>query len=60
MDFVPHPSVEKATGPSENNNNEDIILKPGHMEVNYGEYLPFSVVLMPRSLLIFKDMAYSG
>ncbi|KAG8371785.1 hypothetical protein BUALT_Bualt13G0124300 [Buddleja alternifolia] len=59
MDFVPHPSVEKATGTSANNNNEDVSLKPAHMEVNSGEYLPFSVVLMPRSLLIFKDTAYS-
>ncbi|KAI3461924.1 hypothetical protein Pfo_018587 [Paulownia fortunei] len=62
MDFVPHPSFENATDTS-GNNHEDIISKPAHKEMSSGkwlsEYLPFSAALMPLSLLIFKDKAYS-
>lgn len=60
MDFVPHPNLGSTSG----NNNEDAISNLSHMEMSSDElsrkYLPFSVALMPRSLLIFKDMAYSG
>ncbi|KAL3850352.1 hypothetical protein ACJIZ3_012234 [Penstemon smallii] len=58
MDFVPHPNLKSAMS------NEDIISKPVvDMDMNSGErlreFIPFSVALMPRSLLIFKDNAYS-
>ncbi|GER50709.1 alpha-ketoglutarate-dependent dioxygenase alkB homolog 6 [Striga asiatica] len=60
MNFVPHPRFEKAA----QNNSEDIIISDDvPMDISSGErlseYVPFSVVLMPRSLLIFKDNAYS-
>ncbi|KAL0460544.1 UNVERIFIED_CONTAM: Alpha-ketoglutarate-dependent dioxygenase alkB6 [Sesamum latifolium] len=63
MDFVPHPSFRGTATEISGNNNEDIISKPENIEMSSGEYLseyrPFSVALMPRSLLIFKDKAYS-
>ncbi|KAK6145029.1 hypothetical protein DH2020_021849 [Rehmannia glutinosa] len=64
MNFVPHPRFENATETS-GNNNEDIASNgAASTEMSsgehLGEYLPFSVLLMPRSLLIFKDKAYSG
>ncbi|KAL7081604.1 hypothetical protein ACP275_14G049700 [Erythranthe tilingii] len=62
MDFVPHPSFENATCTPEND-TEDKISNPAHIEMSSGKcesiYLPFSLALMPRSLLIFKDKAYS-
>ncbi|KAK6137808.1 hypothetical protein DH2020_028449 [Rehmannia glutinosa] len=63
MNFVPHPRFENATETS-GNNNEDIASNgAASTEMSsgehLGEYLPFSVLLMPRSLLIFKDKAYS-
>ncbi|KAL8480897.1 hypothetical protein ACS0TY_027424 [Phlomoides rotata] len=62
MDFVPHPNLRN-TADTTGNNNEDVISNLSHMEMSSDElsskYRPFSVVLMPRSLLIFKDMAYS-
>ncbi|KAH6766544.1 oxidoreductase [Perilla frutescens var. hirtella] len=63
MDFVPHTNL-KSTVEASGDNSKDIISGPSHMEMSSGEnfskdHLPFSVVLMPRSLLIFKDIAYS-
>ncbi|CAA3014855.1 Hypothetical predicted protein [Olea europaea subsp. europaea] len=62
MDFTPHSSLNNSTDTSGNNIN-DKTSKPAHMAMNsreeLNEYGPFSVVLMPRSLLIFKDKAYS-
>lgn len=62
MDFVPHPSFESTRQVSEHIIED--LPKLAHMEMTHGkkssEHLPFSVVLMPRSLLIFKDKAYSG
>ncbi|XP_011089770.1 alpha-ketoglutarate-dependent dioxygenase alkB homolog 6 isoform X2 [Sesamum indicum] len=63
MDFVPHPSFCGTATDISGNNGEDIISKPDNIKMSSGEYLseyrPFSVALMPRSLLIFKDKAYS-
>lgn len=63
MDFVSHPSFIKTTGTS-GNLNVDILDKPEDAGINsnepLSEYHPFSIALMPRSLLIFKDRAYSG
>ncbi|XP_057781181.1 uncharacterized protein LOC130999614 isoform X2 [Salvia miltiorrhiza] len=59
MDFVPHPNLESTAETSEND-TQDIIYEPSVTKgYKSSKYLPFSVVLMPRSLLIFKDMAYS-
>ncbi|KAH6813835.1 hypothetical protein C2S51_022853 [Perilla frutescens var. frutescens] len=63
MDFVPHTNL-RSTVEASGDNSKDIISGPSHMEMSSGEnfskdHLPFSVVLMPRSLLIFKDIAYS-
>ncbi|OIV98956.1 hypothetical protein TanjilG_07391 [Lupinus angustifolius] len=58
MDFTPHPRLKL--------DPQDVIDKDsdgGTFEVGKDKWLddhyPFSVLLMPRSLLIFKDMAYS-
>lgn len=62
MDFDPHPNL-KSGKETLGNYTEDIISEPSLMEMipddKPRKYLPFSVVLMPRSLLIFKDMVYS-
>lgn len=62
MDFTPHPSLNNSAETS-GNNIDDKTLKPAYMTMNsreeLNEYKPFSVLLMPRSLLIFKDKAYS-
>ncbi|KAL2470053.1 oxidoreductase [Abeliophyllum distichum] len=60
MDFTPHPSLNNSTDTS-GNNIDDKTSKPAHMAMNSSQGLnrSFSVVLMPRSLLIFKDKAYS-
>ncbi|KAL6513677.1 hypothetical protein OROHE_019537 [Orobanche hederae] len=49
MEFAPHSRFENA-----GNSNGDTV-----SDERLREYLPFSVALMPRSLLIFKDEAYS-
>ncbi|KAL1540917.1 alpha-ketoglutarate-dependent dioxygenase alkB 6 [Salvia divinorum] len=60
MDFVPHPNLE-STEQSSENDTQDMIHEPSPPEPKIpSKYLPFSLLLMPRSLLIFKDMAYSG
>lgn len=54
MDFVPHPNLESTAKTSELMDSDMSLCNKS------SKYLPFSVVLMPRSLLIFKDMAYAG
>ncbi|XP_070047911.1 alkylated DNA repair protein ALKBH6 homolog isoform X2 [Nicotiana tomentosiformis] len=60
MDFTPHPNLSSST---HGNGVDDKISDPGAAVMNSGEQLdnchPFSIVLMPRSLLIFKDLVYS-
>ncbi|KAL3649356.1 hypothetical protein CASFOL_005759 [Castilleja foliolosa] len=62
MDFAPHSRFENASDTSANC-NEHIVSDDEPVEMSSGErtseYVPFSVALMPRSLLIFKDKAYS-
>ncbi|KAI7728668.1 hypothetical protein M8C21_009666 [Ambrosia artemisiifolia] len=55
MDFTPHSSL---SGSTSNIVDKDSIEGADHGNVT--NYLPFSVALMPGSLLIFKDTAYSG
>lgn len=61
MEFVPHPSCEESKQVSENSNEDATNIV--HMAMSsskwLNKYLPFSVALMPCSLLIFKDQAYS-
>lgn len=56
MDFTPHSTLRSST----TNVEEDT----DHVNFNDTEkndhHRPFSVALMPHSLLIFKDAAYSG
>ncbi|GMI95967.1 AlkB homolog 6 [Hibiscus trionum] len=47
MDFTPHSRLDSCKNTSTDNNGTE-------------KHHPFSVLLMPRSLLIFKDDAYSG
>ncbi|XP_052723107.1 uncharacterized protein LOC108345894 isoform X2 [Vigna angularis] len=55
MDFTPHARFKQ--------DSQDGIEKDSDFEIGKDEWLddhhPFSVLLMPRSLLIFKDKAYS-
>ncbi|XP_073156488.1 alkylated DNA repair protein ALKBH6 homolog isoform X2 [Henckelia pumila] len=62
MNFTPHQSFKNAGGTTGSYN--DAVSEPAPLRMmNSGESLsehrPFSVALMPRSLLIFKDAAYS-
>lgn len=56
MDFTPHQKISVETGFSINNVEDE---EPSVTETDERKG-PFSVVLMPRSLLIFKDQAYAG
>lgn len=62
MNFTPHSSFKNGRGTTGSSN--DTISEPAPLHMNSGESLSkhssFSVALMPRSLLIFKDAAYSG
>ncbi|CAI9260345.1 unnamed protein product [Lactuca saligna] len=49
VDFTPHSTLADTTSN---------IQKTSHG--NLQNYLPFSIALMPRSLLVFKDTTYSG
>ncbi|KAK9058515.1 hypothetical protein SSX86_023357 [Deinandra increscens subsp. villosa] len=55
MDFTPHSSLFDS---SSNIEDKDPIEGADHG--NLPNYPPFSIALMPGSLLIFKDVAYSG
>jgi len=59
MDFTPHARFKQ--------DSQDDVCKDsdgGTFEIGKDKWLddnhPFSILLMPRSLLIFKDKAYSG
>lgn len=54
MDFTPHSSLVSST---RNIENGDSVQGTDHE--NLQNHHPFSIALMPRSLLIFKDSAYS-
>lgn len=62
MDFSPHSGLTLCTN-TFRNNIEDKVSDRGAQEAENDTLLenhyPFSVALMPRSLLIFKDKAYS-
>ncbi|KAL3719708.1 hypothetical protein ACJRO7_004654 [Eucalyptus globulus] len=62
MDFVPHPSLrmspDTSGGGCEDNELNGASDSGSNKWLN--NHRPFSVVLMPRSLLIFKDDAYSS
>ncbi|OIT39891.1 hypothetical protein A4A49_07743 [Nicotiana attenuata] len=62
MDFTPHPNLRSCVG-THGNGVDAKISDPEAAVMNSGEQLdnchPFSIVLMPRSLLIFKDSVYS-
>lgn len=60
MDFSPHLGLTNSMNQSENS-MEDILSGTGAPDGELQKtYKPFSILLMPRSLLIFKDKAYSG
>lgn len=52
MDFTPHARLKL--------DSQEVIDKDSDGEKWLDDHQPFSVILMPRSLLIFKDKAYSG
>ncbi|CAN4123848.1 unnamed protein product [Withania somnifera] len=62
IDFSPHPNLSSRVG-THGNSVDDKISGQETAVMNSCEQLdnfhPFSILLMPRSLLIFKDMAYS-
>ncbi|XAR66499.1 tRNA (carboxymethyluridine(34)-5-O)-methyltransferase [Bertholletia excelsa] len=62
MNFTPHSSLQPSKDPLTRNIAEDIV-PLGSFDMESEKQLdglhPFSVLLMPRSLLIFKDAAYT-
>lgn len=63
MDFTPHSRLKSGKNTSRND-VEDNKSDGGAFEIHTDEWLenhhPFSILLKPHSLLIFKDLAYSG
>ncbi|XP_021297411.1 alpha-ketoglutarate-dependent dioxygenase alkB homolog 6 isoform X2 [Herrania umbratica] len=62
MDFTPHPRLQSCKRTLKENVGDKISNRGAvAIEANDGSYnhCPFSVLLIPRSLLIFKDDAYS-
>lgn len=59
MDFTPHSRLRSCTNNVEDANSDCRTSDIGKDKF-FGEDRSFSIVLMPRSLLIFKDEAYSG
>lgn len=61
MDFTPHSSLQLCTNTLTNNVDDKLSdgAFDGETEKWLDDHHPFSVLLMPRSLLIFKDKAYS-
>lgn len=59
MDFIPHSRLRLDTNDAEDKNSSD-----NSLEIETKKWLdghhPFSILLMPRSLLIFKDDLYTG
>lgn len=65
MDFTPHPRLRLCTGTFSNNIKDSSDDEAFEMERDVGDkwldgHHPFSLLLMPCSLLIFKDEVYSG
>lgn len=63
MDFTPHSSLRSCQSTWPNNvedKNSDEGELANEQDVCLDNHHPFSVLLMPRSLLLFKDNAYSG
>lgn len=59
MDFTPHSRLRSCTNNAEDTNSDGRTSDIGKDKF-LGDDRSFSIVLMPRSLLIFKDEAYSG
>lgn len=63
IDFTPHPNLSCRVG-AHGKGAEEKMSDQEAAVMNSFEWLdnfhPFSIILMPRSLLIFKDMVYSG
>lgn len=63
MDFTPHSSLGQSIETVENNENWNMPPE-GPVQMKFAQlsddYRAFSVLMMPRGLLIFKDSAYSG
>uniref|UniRef100_A0A7N0UFL3 Fe2OG dioxygenase domain-containing protein n=1 Tax=Kalanchoe fedtschenkoi TaxID=63787 RepID=A0A7N0UFL3_KALFE len=59
MDFTPHSKLKLSD--KSNSQSQDTCAEASEMEAQewVENHYPFSVLLMPRSLLIFKDEAYS-
>ncbi|XVF40885.1 hypothetical protein PTKIN_Ptkin01aG0152700 [Pterospermum kingtungense] len=57
MDFTPHSRLKSCQSTLRENVGGAVAIEANDGMVNHR---PFSVLLMPRSLLIFKDDAYSG
>lgn len=59
MDFTPHSRLRLDTNDAEDKNSDD---KSFEIETKkwLDDHHPFSILLMPRSLLIFKDEMFSG
>ncbi|KAK6945563.1 Alpha-ketoglutarate-dependent dioxygenase AlkB-like [Dillenia turbinata] len=55
MDFSPHSRLRQSTNTAETESSVD----EGNSTRWLDDHRPFSILLMPRSLLIFKDEAYS-
>lgn len=56
MDFTPHPKLKNNIVPESSNGDAFVTEKNEWKDSHH----PFSILLMPRSLLIFNDDAYSG
>lgn len=63
MDFTPHSRLtlcrSTCTNDVEDTNSDRGVIKID-TDKSMDEHHPFPVILMPRSLMIFKDKAYSG
>lgn len=59
MDFTPHSRLRLDTNDAEDKNSDDKSFEIETMKW-LDDHHPFSILLMPRSLLIFKDDMYSG
>lgn len=63
MNFTPHSRLTLGAGACTHNatdTNSDGGVFKTDTDKSLDEHHPFPVLLMPRSLLIFKDNAYSG
>lgn len=63
IDFTPHPNLSSGVDAHGNSAEAKISDQEAAVMSSCGQldnFHPFSIILMPRSLLIFKDMVYSG